>query len=209
MGIKLNTNQLQKTAWGLSTSVALLAIFRWGQLYQWQIDSSYQWFPLFGLLAFSLMWSHYIMRVIRQMSGIDRLALKTYFEVTSFIVLASILIHPGLLAWSLWRDGLGLPLGSYFNYIGPALKLYILMAETALLIFLAYELRRWFSKKKWWPLVAHLSDLAMILILLHSLKLGSHLQHGWFRGVWYFYGASYFVALGYIYYHKYRASLVK
>lgn len=148
------------------------------------------------------MWAHYVVSVIRQAAKVDREALNSYVEITSFIVLFCILIHPGLLTWQLWRDGLGLPPASELHYVGPTLRIYIVFAMTALLLFLAYEFRRLFKDKPWWKYVQYATDFAMVLIFIHSLKLGSQLQTGWLRVVWYFYGVTLAASLGYIYIQK-------
>ena len=192
-------------AWAISTVATLIAIIAWGQGVRWHIStlSTYAIFPLLGLLAFSLMWSHYIAAVMRLSSGVNKVVLHTYFEVTSFVVLVAILLHPGLLAWQLWRDGLGLPPLSALHYVAPAFRWAILFAETSLLLFLAYELRRIFDKKPWWKYFGYATDLAMILIFFHSLRLGSQLQHGWLRDVWYFYGVTLLGSLIYIHGQKF------
>ena len=48
--------------WSLAAVVAFLAILVWGQSFDWQFSAinSYQFFPVLGLLAFSLMWTHYV-----------------------------------------------------------------------------------------------------------------------------------------------------
>ncbi|MGC1176469.1 MAG: hypothetical protein WA843_00200, partial [Candidatus Saccharimonadales bacterium] len=52
----------QSIAWLLSLTVAIVALVAWGRDYNWHFLplNSYQLFPLFGLLAYSLMWSHYM-----------------------------------------------------------------------------------------------------------------------------------------------------
>lgn len=202
----MNARQLQIIAWSLSIGVVIVAVTAWGQDNNWQLSglNNYQLFPLFGLVAFSLMWSHYIAAAIRQSFRIDRIVLKNYFETTSLVVLAAILLHPGLLAWQLWRDGLGLPPGSELRYVAPALGVYVVIAMISLVVFLAYEFRRVFGEKPWWKFVQYASDIAIFLIFLHSLKLGSQLQTGWMRGVWYFYGVALAAALVCIYVQKYK-----
>lgn len=187
------------------TSV-LIAIVAWGQGNNWKLVgiSTYQLFPLFGLLAFSLMWSHYVAAALRLYFKIDRTVLAKYFEFTSLGVLAAILLHPGLLAWQAWRDGMGLPPASQVRYVSPMLGVYVVLGIIAYIIFLSYEFRRKFGQKSWWKYVAYASDSAMFLILLHSLKLGSQLQAGWFRTIWYFYGLTLFGSLVYIYYLKFK-----
>jgi hypothetical protein len=149
------------------------------------------------------MWSHYIVYVVRTRLGIDKAVLRGYIEGTGLAVLVLILAHPGLLAWQLWRDGLGLPPGSELNYL-PAMKGTILLGMIAFLVFLAYEFRRKYEDRTWWQYVGVATDIAMLMILIHSLRLGTQLQTGWLRIVWYFYGLTLIAALGYIYARKYR-----
>lgn len=191
-------------AWGVSVGAVVLAVLAWGQGNSWQLSgiSTYQLFPLFGLLAFSLMWVHYVMAALRLHFGIEKAVLKSYFEVTSLAVLVAVLLHPALLAWQLWRDGLGLPPASELNYLGPNMKASIVIGMVSLTVFLAYELRRIFDQKSWWKFVQYASDLAILLIVLHSLKLGSQLRSGWYLTVWYFYALTLIVSLAYIYSKK-------
>lgn len=188
----------------MSLGAVVLAIFAWGASYDWKISelSTYELFPVFGLVAFSLMWSHYVAAALRLHFGLDKSVLSNYFEVTSLAVLAAILLHPGLLAWQLWRDGLGLPPGSELNYAGSRMKMTVLLGMIALVVFLAYEFRRAFDQKSWWKYVQYGSDAAILLIVIHSLKLGTHLQTGWFKTVWLFYAVSLLISIAYIYYRK-------
>jgi bacteriorhodopsin len=62
-----------------------------------------------------------------------------------------------------------------------------LLGTVSLLVFLAFELHRVFDKKRWWPYVVDVSDFAMLAIVYHGFKLGSSLQHGWYKYVWWFY----------------------
>jgi hypothetical protein len=203
--LKLSEQDLRFVAWGLSLVVCLVAFVAWGASLHWQLGrvSSYKLFPLFGLLAFNLMWSHYIVSVIRQHHRIDRAATAKYFSVTSFVVLLCICLHPGLLIFQLWRDGFGLPPSSYLNnYVSPDLKWAALLGSVSFLVFIAYELHRWFSSRPWWKFVGYGSDAAMLAIIVHSLALGSNLQQGWLRPVWYFYAVTYLASLTYIHTRK-------
>ena len=194
-------------AWSLSSLVALIAIIGWGQGIRWQLGgiSTYQLFPLFGLLAFSVMWSHYIVSVVRQIMGVDKKQLHLYIEVTGGVVLFAIIMHPGLLEWQLWRDGFGLPPGSILqNYVAHSLRWAALLGMISLLIFLAYELRRWFSDRGWWPIIAVATDIAMVAIFIHAINLGTQLQQGWLQTIWYFYGVTLAAVLVYIYYNKFK-----
>ncbi len=194
--------QLQIGAWALSIAVSIVAFIAWGSDLKWQLDklTPYKLFPLFGLLAFSVMWSHYMAGVLRRYLGFGKEVLKDYFELTSVFVLLCILLHPGLLIWQLWRDGFGLPPTSYLdNYVSKKASRAALLGSLSLLIFLSYELHRWFQDKSWWKYIERISDIGMVLIFIHALRLGRQLQPGWFRVVWWIYGISLLGALVYIY----------
>jgi hypothetical protein len=194
---------LQVFAWSLSFLVSFIAIFAWGTDFGWHIPfNAYIIFPLLGLLAYSLMWSHYVAAAFRQILNIDRLVLKFYFEFTSFLVLVLICLHPGLLILQRYRDGFGLPPGSYESYVAPGLGWITLLGTASLLVFLAYELRRVFGKRAWWKHMQTASDIAMLAIFYHGLKLG-HQIHGWFRAVWWFYGIALVLILARTYFLRY------
>lgn len=206
----ITIRQLKVIAWGISAATAAVAFVVWGQGIDWRFSrlSTYRLFPLFGLLAFSLMWTHYIAAALRQYLKLDKRVLHTYFEVTSIAVLAAILLHPGLLAWQLWRDGAGLPPGSELDYVRPSLKSAVVLGMVSWLVFLAYEFRRKFKNRSWWKFVQYSSDVAMLLIFIHGLRLGGQLRSGWFRGVWFFYGATLVLSLVSMYTQKYKQRMI-
>jgi len=192
-------------AWSLSALVSVVAIIAWGQDYQWKLTplSAYQLFPLLGILAFSIMWSHYVAGIVREFLGVKKQGLKNYFEYTSYAVLALILLHPGLLILQRFRDGYGLPPGSYESYVAPGLGWVTILGSISLVVFLAYEFRRVFGDRSWWHFVKEAGDIAMLAILYHGLRLGGQLMDGWFRTVWVFYGLILIAILGYYYITRY------
>lgn len=197
----LPAKKLNILAWSLSFLTVALAFTAWAGNLQWQFGSLYAYalFPLFGLVAFSLMWGHYVMAAVRRYVGLEKAVLRRYFEVTSLMVLVALLLHPALLSWQLWRDGFGVPPQSYQAYVGQAGMVFVLLGSIALVAFLAYEFRRKFEGKKWWSAVQLATDAAMIAIFFHALKLGGELQGGWYRSVWWFYGATLAGLLVYLY----------
>ncbi len=198
---KSRQNLLNAAVSIITIAVAVAAILTWGQARSWQLGglSIYQIFPVFGILAFSLMWAQYVASSLQTFFKAKHSPLKTYFEVTSILVLIAIMLHPGLLAWQLWHDGFGLPPGSYLShYVVPSLAWAALLGTVSLLVFLAYELRRVFRKHKWWRFMIYLSDAAMIAIFFHALALGSQLQLGWFRDLWFFYGITLVIMVAYL-----------
>lgn len=193
----MKKNKLLTGAWALAALTTILAVYVWGEGVNWDIGglSNYQIFPLLGLIAFGLMWGHYMVAALRQYLVIDRIVIAQYFHITSLVVLVAILLHPGLLIWQLARDGLGLPPESYYRLYGWL----TILGTVSLCVFLAYELRRKFGQRSWWKYVERLNDVAMVAIYYHGLKLGSHTQVSWFRYLWYFYGATLVAALMYLY----------
>jgi len=186
--------------WALVTIVSLLAIYVWASSLNWHFGtlSAYQFFPLLGLLAFSIMWSQYVSGFLRQHFFHDA-KLDTYFRFTGYAVLVAIVLHPSILIYKRFRDGFGLPPHSYESYVMPSMAWITLLGTACLFIFLAFELHRWFSHKRWWKYVANTADFAMVGIFYHALELGTQTHIGWFRVIWYFYGLTLLIILM----HKY------
>ena len=170
-------------AWSVSGFVVLLGLLHWAQWLDWQFSelNLYRLFPLFGLLAFSLMWSHYVTFAARVYSGQERGITKTYSRYTGYAVLGFLLLHPGLLAWHIYTDGYGLPPASFQEYVGGALYGFLLLGTISFMIFMLYELHRWFARKSWWKWIVGLNHVAMLLIVVHAIKLGGSLMGGWFQ----------------------------
>jgi len=186
--------------WSLTIFVCILAIFAWGQSLDWQLSalSIYLVFPVLGLLAFSIMWSHYMVGFLRR-TILHGTPLHEFFNWTGYAVLVLLVLHPGLLIYQRFHDGFGLPPGSYESYVAPSLAWVTLLGTVSLLVFLSFELKRWFNKKNWWRYVLIANDLAMLAIFYHGLRLGSQTHLTWFRYLWWFYG----VTLGAVLVHKY------
>lgn len=193
-------------SWFIAAAVTLVAIISWAQHKDWEIIglSTYQIFPLFGLLAFSLMWGHYIVGGIKAGFDIEETKVdKRYFEVTAAVVLGALLLHPTLLIWQLWRDGFGLPPGSYGQYVAPSLLWAVYLGTISWLAFMSFELRRWHSKKSWWKYVVFANDVAIWGVYVHGLKLGADVAAPWLSQVWIFYGFALGVAFIAIYSKKF------
>jgi plastocyanin len=188
--MELVRKHLSIIAWTLVGVTCLAAVIIWGQLIGWQSSSlsDYTIFPLLGLLAFSIMWSQYAAGSLRRLAGIDKPALARFSTITGFAVTTAILLHPSLLIWQLWRDGAGLPPGSYLHFVKPTLEWAILLGTASLFVFLAYELRHRFGGRSWWHYVDYLNDAAIIAIYVHGFNLGSHTMYKWFMPLWIFYG---------------------
>ncbi len=148
------------------------------------------------------MWSHYMALEIRVGLGVEKFALKKYFELTSLAVLVLLLAHPALLIYQRYRDGAGLPPGSYQSYVAPSMAWITLLGTVSLVAFLAFEFRRVYGKRSWWHFVEEAGDLAMLAIFYHGLQLGQQIN-GWYRYVWFFLGITLVLVLVDKYYKRY------
>jgi hypothetical protein len=200
-----NTHLLY-AAIGLTLLTGALAVTAWGQDNSWQFVhlSIYQVFPIFGLLAFSIMWSQYVIAGVKQYLGLPPEVIRRYFDFTGWLVLFAILLHPGLLVAQRYRDGYGLPPGSYESYVAPMQSWITILGSVSLLMFLAFELKHFYRDKNWWKYVVLLNDIAIVAIFYHGLRLGQDIGHHWFQVVWYVYGLVLLVVLAYKYALKWQ-----
>jgi hypothetical protein len=194
------TTRLRLLAVSLSILVVALAFIAWGQTSAWHLQhlSIYRLFPIFGLWAFSLLLVQYVMLALVYKCQVPAGQLRPYFTWSGYGVLACILIHPSLLIGQLWHDGFGLPPASYKHFVAAGSEWLVTLGMLSLFIFLAYELHRWFNDRTWWKYVFYASDLAMLLIFFHGLRLGDELMNGWYHWLWYVYGLVLVTALVYI-----------
>lgn len=194
---------LSRLEWALGGLVVVLALVAWAttrQVFSNTLDV-YGIFPLFGLIAFSVMWTHYIMWAGRRIVGVQKPKKTLYSTLSSNLVLALIIAHPTTLIVSLWIDGLGLPPASYLQAY-PGHDLAFVCAILGLSLFLAYEFNRWFSDRSWWHWVLNVQVIAMGAIFYHSLALGQELARpSWFQAVWWLYGITLLGAVVYNYWY--------
>lgn len=182
-------------SWITLIAVMTVGITAWSQTISWDFGSltAYQWFPLLGILAWMIMWTHYITAVPRVMNP-ELKKSRSYYKVSSYIVLACLLLHPGILALVQFQNDQGVPPNSFVEYVGESMRLAVFLDTIGLTIFLSYEyFERVQSKawaKRWWWLVSISQSLAMTVIFVHGLRLGTTLGDGWFRLVWFIMGAA-------------------
>lgn len=183
-------------AWTLGFTTLAVSFVAWFQQNGNTLSnlSVYQLFPLFGMIAFGLMWTHYIVGAARRHYKVNKKAFARYNQTTYIVVLLAILLHPGLLTWQLWRDKLGLPI----DYVAADLKMYVILGQVSLLAFLAFELHRFYKDRSWWHWVERACDLAMIGILIHAYNLGAAINGSWYKFIWIFYGVTLIASLTYL-----------
>lgn len=198
--------KLQIGVWVGTGILVTLAILRWTQVRLGNGElGQYELFPLFGLLAFTFMWTHFVSGAVRRLVGAKEGTLRTFFMVTNWLVLAFILLHPGIFMFTLWADGLGFPPASYLSiYVDLGARIALFLGTLSLIAFLAYELRRRYRKATWWRFVEYANITAMFAIFFHALTLGGEVASGWFQTIWIVYGITLAASIGYNYYYNHK-----
>ena len=167
--------------------------------------TTYSLFPIFGLVAFTLMWTHYIAGALRTYFKLPESVLRLHFQITGYLVLFCILAHPLLLETQLYLDGLGLPYQSIPTvYTATTERLAIIAGIMALVCFLLFELYRFFKNRSWWKYIEWANIAAMGLILWHGFTLGGELRQPWFQIIWAGYSVTFIAAITYSGYSKRR-----
>lgn len=198
--------RLKRTEWVLGGVTLATALVVWWQIRQPQSGLDlYEFFPLLGLVAFGLMWTHFISGALAQYWRLES-GSELYRRVSMLVVLACIVAHPVLLWIVLWRDDFGWPpISQYVAYgVNAMATAALFVGMVALTIFLAYELHRWFSEKRWWKYIEWLQLPAMLLIFYHALTLGGELDVIWYQALWWLYGVSLVAAVVYVYTNQRR-----
>lgn len=150
-------------------------------------------FPLLGLVAFTMMWWHLMVAWMKRVWP-DAYNYSSYYKITGNIVLVLILLHPILLFSKM----------AAYDYVAPDNKVFVNFGLLALVIFLVYEvierLKSSSFVKNNQAYIAAANRIGFILVFFHGLQLGQHLQTGWLRGLWIFYGLSSLAYFVYAYY---------
>ena len=171
-----------------------VAIWQWGTGLDWELEELdlLTVFPLLGMIAFTTMWWHFLVGFVAQIKP-NFTKFKRLHLVSGYWVFVAIVLHP-LLFW-VWGVGEGFasPLDIYKAYLGDDYR-FALLGTLGLFVFLLYDLARWlrerpFIKRYWW-VVDSIDDTAFLIIFIHSINIGQHVQSGWFRYLWIFYGLS-------------------
>ncbi len=181
--------------WLLGIGVSVVVFVAWAAGLDWRLGTVtvLSLFPLLGLLAWGLMWTHYSVGLLASTFP----SLKgsaSYRNASRYAVLGLILLHPGLLIWNQWKVNDVLPPGSLYGYVASSLKVYVFFGSLALLILLSFELfdryRRKPAIRSKWFFVSFAQMLAMTLLFAHGIALGGTLQQDWFLFFWVCLGAT-------------------
>ena len=174
--------------WMVFTTLLLLPLLSWLSIYKFQPQLALRSiFPLLGVWAWLIMWTHYIFWWAEKRNKALR-ASERYDKISMWLVLVLILLHPGLLAWEQYRLFGTLPPESFNTYVATDLQVFVSMGSLALLLFLAYEIVHrlrssdWLKRHRGWASASQ--AVAMTLIFIHGLMIGETVLYGWMLGVW-------------------------
>jgi len=158
-------------------------------------------FPIFGLLAFTLLWLHAISGAFEEWLR-ERFNFDAFVHWTALTILVSILLHPLLLLILIKFQVMML-------FQGPSLAIWLGIIGLALL--LTYDIGKLLKKRQFfeknWRAILIISNIGFILTFFHSFMLGSDLQTGFMRYLWAFYGTTAILAL--IYTYVIKRSIIK
>lgn len=187
--------------------LVLMVLYVWAVDLNWQLSgvSAITIFPLLGLLAFVIMWWHFLLGFMKDIDPrFERF--KTLYKTSSIFVLLLILLHPLLLAFFGISNNIANPPGFYYQYVGETNAIFVTLGVVALVIFLLYDLAKWLKKHDFvnnnWDIIDTIDDIAFIMVFAHSLVLGHHVQAGWFGMIWLALGISGFVFIGFKHWRK-------
>jgi hypothetical protein len=150
-------------------------------------------FPVFGLMAASLLWIHSISGVfenwLRKYINFD-----LFISVTATIIFVCIVLHPLLLFIDI-------------NFNLPMLlkSVYIQLGLIAWLLLITYDIGKFLKKTgyaffaKHWTSILIISNIGFLITFIHSLALGGDLRSGGPRMVWIFYGITATLSIVYTY----------
>lgn len=184
--------------WGLGVFVVVSTLVVWAMNTSFTGGITvYDIFPPLGIVAFGLMWTHFVMSALRRYAHVTSARDNAYSAISMGLVLGLIIMHPLLLWIALYNDGLGLPPQSYYMvYKNEAIA--VTLGSIGLTIFLAYEFKRFFGNRSWWKYVDYAQIVGMIAIFIHGIGLGRDIQLGYLP-IWIFYGLTLVAAVTYSY----------
>lgn len=162
------------------------------QSIQWTPETNWiqNIFPMFGLLAFSLLWLHSISGAfepwLRKHVNFD-----VFVSRTATLILIAIILHPLLLLIDMRFS-----LQDTFLYYG---KTAVWLGIIGWLLLISYDITKPFKKyavvAKRWNSILIISNIGFVITFFHALKAGSDLQSGFLKYLFIFYGVTAIICL--------------
>jgi len=163
----------------LNTLVIGLALVAWFTTLGQSI-SSLEVASLLGVLAFSLMWVHYVADAVSPRAETEQKK-DVQYVISRYAVLFAILSHPFLVNYYLVTNNFGFPPEGYVALLGD-LAVVVLLGWIALAAFLLFELRS--KLHRFDHYIFHANSIAMFLVLMHGFVIGMVMMTTWFAWVW-------------------------
>lgn len=191
--MRISNQRYMLLAWLSLAVVILIPLLFWLDTYNWSLKavSAVTIFPLLGIWAWSIMWTHYFLGGVRLLTGGEKYAL--YTKITGYSVLALIVLHPALLAWQQWTTNQLLPPMSFYDFVASSMKMYVFFGSVSLLLFITYAIVRRFKNKPIiqnnWHWISISQAVAMILIFIHALAIGGLTNNASYELYWVLLGA--------------------
>ena len=157
-------------------------------------------FPIFGLLAATLLWLHAISGAFEEWLR-ERFDFDAFVHWTALAILVSIILHP-----LLFLILIDFNLGVIFSSIP------LILGMIAFLLLITYDIGKALKRHSFfvrhWRKILIISNIGFLLTFIHALEVGSDLQEGFMRGLWIFYGITALLAIIYTYGIKKKSPLV-
>lgn len=190
---------------GLNIGTTIAALVAWLAAMSDRPMTTIAFAGLLGLIAFSLMWVHFVSDAIRD-TWLPEESAGAQYRITRQIILAAIILHPSLIVLYLYQNHYGLPPGSYESYLGDTKIPFVFLGILALTVFLAFECKKWLVRHNLWRYVLHANFIAMFAILIHGFRLGNVMESTWYFILWCIYGAT-FTAVAIWWYVRYYKTM--
>lgn len=159
-------------------------------------------FPLFGLIAFTLVWSQIMFGAF--MRPLEKIypRILPFHIIQGLVALGFAFLHPLLLIVSLGGEGRLRYIDRDYFFVSASQVPYVYLGQAALLLLIlglaAGLLRKWAPIQRHWHWIHLVHYVVFFLVFFHSWNLGSDIQTtAVLRGLWLFYLVT--VIIGLIY----------
>lgn len=160
-------------------------------------------FPLLGLYAFFFVWAQILIGssinpLRRVFPGIEK-----FHRIEGVVAFLFAVFHPAMLFF-----GVGLSAYLHYEFVDPTKKVFVFMAQAALLLmFLTVGtalLRKTKLFQRVWRKIHYANYAVFALVWVHSWNIGSDVQSTNLRYLWYFFGATAILSTAWRIWRAYR-----
>lgn len=152
------------------------------------------YFPLIGLIAFFLVWTQIMIGSLRPLWQQLFPGIVRWHRTIGIFVLLFALLHPLLLIF-----GIGLTSFLDLNFVAPGLVAWVWVGEIQLFLIVVTALTALMRRVTWlrrqWRLIHLLNYIIFCLVWPHSWFLGTDVAHTPLRYLWYWYAATFCIAV--------------